>query len=970
MTTPTPQPRQTEPNANNALGALLRQMLPGCGVRYENTQTLPDFAGRRPDILITAPGRSPVVVEAEYEPAPEAEPDAQQRLGLTVAGETRPVEAAIALRYPDAIGGAYDLPAALAEARLSYAALYEDGSRFPATGWLDGGIADLADLIRLVSVPQKAAEDAATILEQGIERAASIMNNMAELRPNITPEVARLLGMRDVLQTRRMACAIIANALVFHQRIAGIHPEVKPLSLVSGPGVANPQQAALTAWSDILTINYWAIFAIAKDIIEQLPAGDAALILAALRDTALRIDSVGVDNAHDLTGRIFQRLIADRKYLATFYTLPASAALLARLAVGKLAGVDWGDADAIGQLRIGDFACGTGALLSAVYEQIAARHERTGANPDTLHPAMMQEVLYGCDVMPSAIHITGSTLSGIAPGELFDNSRLYTLAYGRQPDGGVRVGSLELLESSAAMTLFNTSDPALRTGSVGEETAAQIIADIPDAGFDLVIMNPPFPSNTKHRDAAGNVQNAAFAAFGASVDDQGDMADRLTELARQSCYHGHAGLGAAFAAIADRKVRPGGLIALLILFTAVNGSSWAKFRQLIAENYTDITIVSIAANGPEMSLSSDTGVAECMVIGRKLRKGEKPAGRARFISLRRRPRSFAEAAEVAGVIQRSAEVRHLEDGPYGGIPIFCGDDQFGEMLDAPVSDHGNGWGVARITDAAVAQTASAMSAGRLWLPAEPDSVALPIAPLRQVGQRGVDHQLLISAAHNGPFVKMPPAPTATYPSLYNHSARQERFMVCQPDSAMRVKPGMEARAAELWTTASRAHLTMDFRFTSQPLAAAITESPSIGGTAWPNIIFPDARYDYPFAIWCNSTLGLLSFWWHSSRQQGGRGRTTLVTIESLPILDLRALTDDQLTTAQTIFNDFRTLELQPAYLADADPNRAHLDRRIICDLLGFDDTTYQAVRRLAAKWCAEPSVHGGKPRPRGAQLVT
>ena len=47
------------------------------------------------------------------------------------------------------------------------------------------------------------------------------MNKMAELRPNITPVIARLPGMRDVLQTRRMACAIIANALVCHQRIAG-----------------------------------------------------------------------------------------------------------------------------------------------------------------------------------------------------------------------------------------------------------------------------------------------------------------------------------------------------------------------------------------------------------------------------------------------------------------------------------------------------------------------------------------------------------------------------------------------------------------------------------------------------------------------------------------------------------------------------------------------------------------------------
>ena len=63
-------------------------------------------------------------------------------------------------------------------------------------------------------------------------------------------------------------------------------------------------------------------------------------------------------------------------------------------------------------------------------------------------------------------------------------------------------------------------------------------------------------------------------------------------------------------------------------------------------------------------------------------------------------------------------------------------------------------------------------------------------------------------------------------------------------------------------------------------------------------------------------------------------------------------------------------EYMPAFLADADANRALLDRRVICDLLGFDEDTYQAVRRLSAKWCAEPSVHGGKKRPSGAKLVS
>ena len=90
---------------------------------------------------------------------------------------------------------------------------------------------------------------------------------------------------------------------------------------------------------------------------------------------------------------------------------------------------------------------------------------------------------------------------------------------------------------------------------------------------------------------------------------------------------------------------------------------------------------------------------------------------------------------------------------------------------------------------------------------------------------------------------------------------------------------------------------------------------------------------------------------------------TIRSAESLPLmclLDFRTLTDEQLSTAESIFDEFRDKDLKPAYLADVDPNRALLDRRVICDLLGFDENVYEAVRRLSAKWCAEPSVHGGK----------
>ena len=550
--------------------------------------------------------------------------------------------------------------------------------------------------MRLVSVPQRAVDDATTTLQEGISAAAKILDEMDTNRQAITMEIARLLGMSNVPQTRRMACAIIANALVFHERIAGMYDDVKPLGMVCGDDVANPQGAVLAAWTDILKINYWAIFAVAKDILAHVPTAEAARILWRLRDTAQEVRSMGVENSHDLTGRIFQRLIADRKYLATFYTLPASAALLARLAVAKLQGVDWSDAEAIGKLRIADFACGTGALLSAVYEQIAAKHERAGGDPAALHRAMMEDVLYGCDVMPSAIHITGSTLSGVEPAAAFGSSRLYTMPYGRQPDGTVKIGSLELLQRSDVQTLFNTSDPALRTGSIGEETSAQITVDIPDEGFDLVIMNPPFTRATNHEGAHADITNPAFAAFDATREDQTEMGKLINQMGKSTCYHGNAGIASAFAALAHRKLKPGGVLALVLPLSAAAGLSWQGFRKMLARGYTELTVLSLAAaDNEDLSFSADTGLAECLVIARKLETAEVSEARPLFSSLSHRPRGFVHASSLASKVTNSKHVRKIKDGPFGGTPLVIGEETLGESITALCHADGSQWGAVR-----------------------------------------------------------------------------------------------------------------------------------------------------------------------------------------------------------------------------------------------------------------------------------
>ena len=73
----------------------------------------------------------------------------------------------------------------------------------------------------------------------------------------------------------------------------------------------------------------------------------------------------------------------------------------------------------------------------------------------------------------------------------------------------------------------------------------------------------------------------------------------------------------------------------------------------------------------------------------------------------------------------------------------------------------------------------------------------------------------------------------------------------------------------------------------------------------------------------------------------------ITAIRTMPTLDITKLSEEQLQTAETIFDELRHLDFLPANEAYRDETRQLLDRRVLIDLL-----------RL--KWCNEPSVHGGK----------
>ena len=169
-------------------------------------------------------------------------------------------------------------------------------------------------------------------------------------------------------------------------------------------------------WWRILDVNYWPIFWTAHAVLSQIPRAQAqSEVLAPLTGMAHELARFGATSTADIAGQMFGKLIADRKFLATFYTRRSSARLLAELAAERLA-VDWSDPAAVGALRVADLACGTGALLTAAYQQIASRVRRIGGGDDEpLHPVMMERVLAGADIMPAAAHLTCTALSSTHP---------------------------------------------------------------------------------------------------------------------------------------------------------------------------------------------------------------------------------------------------------------------------------------------------------------------------------------------------------------------------------------------------------------------------------------------------------------------------------------------------------------------------------------------------------------------------
>ena len=989
--------RQAETYVTSRVMPILAQKMYGWTLKVEQPPFIEDTT--KPDMMAVRKGRETIAIEAKAYDNPDTIKDIRNKylgkaLTANYVGVSETLEVILVLRYPQEVIEATDVDNAIRHTdKLEYCILTKSGEGdFPASGFVKGTLTDVATALSIGASPAKHIAEAADKMADGMEIAAKWLNDAIADKPAIGAKLNEILGENVTTETCSKACLIITDAFIFQNSIAGKralirqHGKLKwvfpyqirendekvdssdaevlekrrnqlprPLSYYASPDRTVRRDSVMNDWREILGINYAPIFADAYRIVDEAFMYDMEMsrrVLKQLWQTAYEICESHLPQIHELAGEIFQRLIVDRKYVKSNYTMPESAALLSALVCPDI------QCDALRDLpKVADFACGTGSLLNGVYKQIQRLYEqKTGHSSRAIHQRMMEQKLAGIDIYPHATHLTFMTMASAHADIPIGETRVLTAQCGQTADGTYATGSLELLDEHELFDIFELD--AEQVGGF-DITPTKLNPAFPNNEMDIVIMNPPFL--TEGADPNSRDRKGVFVSKERSDAERKEMLKALrkkeTRVAHGKVPYSH------FVELADKKLRSGGQMGMILPATVFTGSSCQKIRQMWATEYHNVVVVTIAQkSGHDSAFSHDTGMTECMVVATK-GVGEN-TGRAKFVSLSERPKSLLAGQALAVLIQRQAVTRLQEDAPHGGEPLMIGNECIGTLLDCPIDK--NAWSASRVLSFSLMQTAYHLQYGQLHLPMQFDATDIPMCKIGDIATPGYNDASIKDASRgDGAFdVREHIGFSADgYPAIWKVHAPTQRSMQMQPNATLQVRRDKEEDARRILQRNSRTHYHRFLGFNANSVLAHWTETPSLGVGSFTNVKLEDNRYDAAWMLWANSTFGMLCHWTTAGKQQPGRGMLSLGILPNVPSLDVRQLSDAQLKAADGILDDLKKARLKPYNECASDAWRHILDARLLAEVLGITDPeTHQAMQRLREMLSDEPSIAGTKAR--------
>ncbi|KAF0247779.1 MAG: hypothetical protein FD167_2822, partial [bacterium] len=534
----------------------------------------------------------------------------------------------------------------------------------------------------------------------------------------------------------------------------------------------------------------------------------------------------------------------------------------------------------------------------------------------------------GYDVLPSAVHLTASTLAMLAPEVAFVNMNLYVMPLGidiTQP----KLGSLDFLSGNVIQTQIALDYSQTETIRMGVSGSSITNATLPK--LNLCVMNPPFV-----RSVGGNL------LFGSLPDERDKLQNELKKRVKKIAASITAGLGSVFLALADKHLEVNGRLAFVLPAALASGEAWAASRKLIASRYHLETV--IASHDIERpNFSENTSLSEILFIARKLGSNENPNATS-YVNLWRNPHSIHEAMDLANRIL-------LQDKPVSidstSITTIRGvASKLGEIVTLPPAKEEQNWTGALFAQTELLRTCWGLQNNKLIVPGTSQQLSLPICKLSELGELGYDRRDIHDA------FEVSYDDWSPYQAFWCHESGKVRS-ISQTTTAYliaRSKPAQNRKlknAKDVWTKAGKILLAERLRTNTHRVIAIGFGKPVLGNTWWAlNTSDLTEQMEKSFLLWSNSSLGLLLYYGSRVITEGAWMQMKKPAWKSMLVLNVRSLNKKQLEELEVAYNTLCNEELAPIAQLNTDAVRQKIDDTL-CKTLSMPNLS--PIRELLAR---------------------
>lgn len=663
-------------------------------------------------------------------------------------------------------------------------------------------------------------------------------------------------------------------------------------------------------------IDYESVFTVALDVIAALrdisPGGQIADRLRKINDQVQQIYANRALLRQDFIGRVYHRVTGDlplRKGFATYYTKAEIASFLSELVMNHYNSF-WGDRVELSgpapNVRVGDFSCGSGTLLSATYSSILGKIRILQDEVDKqqliqFHHKMIEKVIWGIDALENAVQAASVVLALHEPGTPLDNFN--TL---RDP---IRISG-EL----GSISLWDTPTVTLRRRGIrGNKDEAVTVPS-----FDFIISNPPFSRNT----APGTEDGARPRIFGFVTNEAayesliGSYKRILTEMQQyiltsestSKLINDNVGTGKPFRSadinplnsgaffpfvvMYEKYLKAEGIMALVLPLSVLEASSNLMLRALMLSHFSiDFIVISTDSNNTNFSYS--TNLSECLVILKK--QNHSYDKECTVVKITEQPRNTLE-----GILMARRLARELASNDNTLNTQF----EYRKVKQGTLKEMLWNWGpVARYPQSLLSALDELLN-GKIF------GVDFPLTKLGVFLSNYSDGSIGNPRAYRGTFIADNLIENSIGPYKFLTEAgstvidklqlrpdyRQKRYIQSDPSSG-----GANINAGHIMVPES-------FRLNTMPLISSFSPDFVFSGVAY-SITTGDQSIDKALTTWMNSIFGILMLRTFFSTVAGNFGHIRGWHIRSWPIPNL---SDSNLANSlENIFNKYAGETWQP-----------------------------------------------------------